>query len=87
MTTPGLVAFKKSSVIPTAFHVANSNYIGFIWDGNEMHWTGVFKNKDEAENELRCIEKRISYELIKTMEDQGFYPKTCYDIRESISER
>jgi hypothetical protein len=75
MTMPELVAFKRSSVIPTAFHVANPDYIGYIWDGNEMHWTEVFKNKDEAENELRCFEKRISYELIKTMEEQGFYPE------------
>lgn len=72
---PELVAFKRSSVLPTAFHVSDPGYWGYIFDGNEMHWTPVFKDKKEAENELRCLEKQLSFELIKTKEDQGFYPE------------
>lgn len=74
MTTPETVAYKQSSVIPTAFHIPNPKYIGYIWDGNQMHWTKVFADEGDAEDELRCLQKQLSYELIKTMVDDGFYP-------------
>lgn len=75
MIMPELVAFKRSSVLPTAFHVPDPEYWGYVFDGSEMHWTAVFKDKEEAENELRCLQKQLSFELIKTKEDQGFYPE------------
>jgi hypothetical protein len=34
----------------------------------------------EAELELRCLEKRLSYELIKTVEDEGSYPERVIAI-------
>ena len=73
MTTPELAVFKRSNVVPTAFHIPNPEYWGYVFDGKQMHWTKAFKDKAEAENELRCLEKQLSYELIETMEDLGFY--------------
>lgn len=74
MSTPKVVAYKSSQVLPTAYHIQNPMYVAFIFDGNETHWSKPFKDKQEAECELRCMEKQISFELIKTKEDEGFYP-------------
>jgi hypothetical protein len=75
MTTPGIVTYKSSQVLPTAYHVQDPMYVAFIFDGDKTHWSEPFKDKEEAENELRCMEKQISFELIKTMQDDGFYPR------------
>jgi hypothetical protein len=40
----------------------------------------------EASLELRCLEKRISYELIKTMEGEGFYPHRAIIMEEKYQE-
>ena len=50
-------------------------YVAFIFDGDKTYWSEPFEDKSEAENELRCMEKQISFELIKTMQDEGFYPE------------
>lgn len=75
MTTPGIVAYKSSQVLPTAYHIQDPMYVAFIFDGDKTHWSEPFKDKGEAENELRCMEKQMSFELIKTMQDDGFYPE------------
>ncbi len=75
MTMPGIVAYKSSQVLPTAYHVQDPMYVAFIFDGDKTHWSEPFEDKGEAENELRCMEKQMSLELIKTMQDDGFYPE------------
>lgn len=42
--------------------------------GSENHYTPCFDSKEEVELELRCLEKRLSFETIETMEGEGYYP-------------
>lgn len=42
--------------------------------GSENHYTDCFDSKEEVELELRCLEKRLSFEVIETMEGEGYYP-------------
>jgi len=66
---------KISQVVPSGWHVTNPKYAGHIRIGPENHFTPWFDTRNEAELELRCLEKRLSYELIKTVEDEGCYPE------------
>lgn len=50
--------------------------------GGENHYTEVYNNQEEAELELRCLEKRLSFESIKTMQDEGYYPERAIKIEE-----
>lgn len=87
MTTPEIVAYKSSQVLPTAYHIKNPMYVAFIFDGNKTYWSEPFENKLEAENELRCMEKQINFELIKTMQDEGFYPERSTILKNQYQKR
>ena len=78
-TTPK-VASKISQVLPNCWHEPNPKYAGHVRIGSENHLTGWFDSRNEAELELRCLEKRLSYELIETVEGEGFYPERAIEI-------
>jgi hypothetical protein len=71
---------KISQVVPSGWHVANPKYAGHIRIGPENHFTEWFDTRVEAELELRCLEKRLSYELVETVEDKGCYPERVIAI-------
>ena len=73
---------KISQVVPSGWHVTNPKYAGHIRIGPENHFTPWFDTRNEAELELRCLEKRLSYELIETVEDEGCYPERAKLIEE-----
>ena len=73
--TSSRVNSKISQVVPSGWHVTNPKYAGHIRIGPENHFTPWFNTRNEAELELRCLEKRLSYELIKTVEEEGVYPE------------
>ena len=73
---------KRSQVLPSNFHQEEKQYAGFITIGGEAHVTDWFENKEEAELELRCLEKSLSYELIETVEMEGMYPERARIIEE-----
>jgi hypothetical protein len=73
---------KRSQVLPSNFHQEEKQYAGFITIGGEAHVTAWFETKDEAELELRCLEKSLSYELIETVEMEGMYPERARIIEE-----
>jgi hypothetical protein len=66
---------KISQVVPSCWHEPSPNYAGHIRIGPENHFTTWFDTRKEAELELRCLEKRLSYELIETVEEEGYYPE------------
>jgi len=66
---------KISQVVPSCWHEPNPMYAGHIRIGGENHFTPWFDARNKAELELRCLEKRLSYELIKTVEEEGYYPE------------
>jgi len=51
--------------------------------GSENHYTAYFDTVDEASNELRCLEKKLSFELIETTEDEGCHPERAKLIEEA----
>lgn len=86
MTTPkqtktsSKVDSKLSQILPSAWHVPNPKYAGQVKIGFEIHFTEWFDSKEEAELELRCLEKRQGYELIETVEGEGYYPERAIAI-------
>ena len=80
--TSSKVNSKISQILPSGWHVTNPKYAGHIRIGHENHFTPWFDTRNEAELELRCLEKRLSYELVETVEDEGFYPERAKLIEE-----
>jgi hypothetical protein len=75
LTTTGKITQKVSQVLPTSYHLPKCQYYGCVKIGSENHYTLYFDSKEEAELELRCLEKRLSFETIETMEGEGYYPE------------
>jgi len=71
---------KISQIVPSGWHIPNPKYAGHIRIGHESHFTEWFDTRDEAELERRCLEKRLSYELIETVEGEGYYPERAIAI-------
>jgi len=66
---------KRSEILATAYHVPNPRYFAWVSIGSEVHYSEPYDTREGADNERRCIEKRLSYELVETMEGEGCYPE------------
>jgi hypothetical protein len=73
---------KISQILPTNYHLKEKKYYGHICIGGENHYTEIFDDEEEAMLELRCLEKRLSFETIKTVQDEGYYPDRSIIIEE-----
>jgi len=73
---------KNSQVLPTNYHLQEKAYYGCVKIGKDNHYTPFFDSFDEALLELRCLEKRLSYETIHTIEMEGFYAERAILIEE-----
>jgi len=73
---------KLSQIIPSCWHLPNPKYAGHVRIGHGSHFTDWFDTREEAELERRCLEKRLSYELIKTVQCEGYYPERAKVIEE-----
>jgi hypothetical protein len=74
--------FKTSQVISSNYHLPEKTYAGFVYIDGKNHVTKWFDTKEEAKLELRCLEKKLNYELIETKEMEGFYPERAKIIEE-----
>lgn len=74
--------YKRSQVLPSNYHLQEKQYAAFVSIGSDYHVSEWFESKEEAELERRCIEKQLSYELIETVEGEGFYPERARIIEE-----
>lgn len=74
--------YKISQVLPTNYHLIERKYFGHVCIGGENHYTELFNDKEEAVLELRCLEKRLSFETIETVQDEGYYPERSIMIEE-----
>ena len=74
--------YKRSQVLPSNFHLQEKQYAAFIFVGSEYYVSKWFETKDEAELEQRCMEKQLSYELVETVEGEGFYPERARIMEE-----
>ncbi len=50
--------------------------------GSDNHYTPFYDTLEEALLELRCLEKRLSYETVETIEMEGYYPQRAILIEE-----
>jgi hypothetical protein len=69
--TESEIAVKSSSIIPSTYQSAECSYAGCVQLGFKMHMTPWFDSKEEAELDLRCLENRLNYALIKTSQEKG----------------
>ena len=73
---------KINRVLPSNYHEEVRLYAGHVYIGGTNHWTKWFDDKEEAALELRCLEKRLSFETIETVEDEGVYPERAKVMEE-----
>ena len=73
---------KRSQVLPTNYHLPEKQYYGCLNIGATNHYTGYFDTIEEAMDELRCLEKRLGFELINTVESEGVYPHRAILVEE-----
>ena len=74
--------YKRSEVFPSNYHLKEKQYAAFIYLEGAYQVSEWFDTEDEAQLELRCMEKRISYEVIETIEEEGFYPERARIMEE-----
>ena len=77
---------KVSQVLPTNYHLKEKQYIGHVQIGGENYYTAAFDSKEEALLELRCLEKQTGFEVIKTTQDEGYYPERSIIIEEKYQQ-
>jgi hypothetical protein len=82
MATSSRPTAKRSETLATAYHVPNPRYFAWVSIGSEVHYSEPYDTREEADNERRCIEKRLSYELVETMEGEGCYPERARIMEE-----
>lgn len=82
-SSPTEKIFQKSSqVLPTNYHLPEKAYYGCVKIGSDNHYTPFYSTIEEAVLELRCLEKRLSYETVQTVEMEGYYPQRAILIEE-----
>ena len=77
---------KRSQVLPSNYHLPEKQYAGCVQVGSIGHYTDWFDTADEALLELRCLEKRMSYEMIETMEGEGYFPERAIIMEEKYQQ-
>lgn len=77
---------KQSQVLPSNYHLPEKQYFGCVRVGSNCYYTDSYDDIMEATLELRCLEKRINYELIETVEGEGFYPERAIIMEEKYQE-
>lgn len=77
---------KTSQVLPSNYHLEQKTYVGHVQIGGDNYYTKYFDTKEETELELLCLEKSLSYELIKTVQDEGVYPERAIIMEQKYQE-
>lgn len=85
-STTSKVDSKASQVLPSNYHLSEKQYYGHVRIGGENYYTDYFDAKEEANLELRCLEKRLSFETYKTIEEEGYYPERSIIIEEKYQQ-
>tara|TARA_R100001594_G_C3872087_1_gene223745 strand:+ start:41 stop:388 length:348 start_codon:yes stop_codon:yes gene_type:complete len=77
---------KRKDVIPSAWHVDNPDYVGYITIGGDSFYTDYFKTKEEAYFALEKLAYKHSYDQIETVEGEGCYPERAKIMNERYKE-
>ena len=54
--------------------------------GSTCTYTSWFNTKEEAELELRCLEKQLSFELVKSWQCEGYFPERAIIMEEKYQQ-
>ena len=81
-TTEKIIS-KSSEVLPSNYHLKQKQYVGCVRIGSDNYYTPYYDTIQEALLELRCLEKRLSFEVFFTVEDEGFYPQRAILMEEA----
>ena len=65
---------KRASILPSDWRPGARKWAACIVIGGDMHWGEWQEDFGEADSDLRCMVNNLSYELIDTVEEEGFYP-------------
>lgn len=86
MKTTEKVTSKLSEVLPSNYHLKQKQYVGCVRIGPDNYYTPYYDSVEEALLELRCLEKRLGFEVIPTVADEGFYPQRAILMEEAYQE-
>ena len=78
--------FKIKDVQPTAWHVSNPDYIGYISIDGDSVYTDVFKTRKEAQEAVNELADSMDFDSIETIEDEGCYPERARIMEERYKE-
>ena len=75
--------YKRAEIIPGDWRPGNRSYCACVVIGGEMYWGDKWQTSiDEADSDLRCMINNLNYDLIETVEDEGFYPERAIIMEE-----
>ena len=73
---------KRASILPSDWRPGARKWAACVVIGSEMHWGDWQEDFGEADSDLRCMVNNLSYDLIETVEDEGFYPERAIIMEE-----
>jgi 4-aminobutyrate aminotransferase-like enzyme len=73
---------KCSQILSSNYHLPEKQYCGCVTIGNKNYYTPYYDSIDEARLELRCLEKQLSYEIVETVQEEGYYPHRAIMVEE-----
>jgi hypothetical protein len=82
LTSTEKISHKCSQVLASNYHLPEKQYCGCVTIGCKNYYTPYYDTIDEARLELRCLEKQLSYEIIKTVQDEGYFPQRAIVVEE-----
>ena len=77
---------KIKDVVPTAWHVTNPDYIGYISIDGDTLYTDTFKTREDAQSAVEELAESINYTDIDTVQDEGCYPERARIMEERYKE-
>ena len=73
---------KRADIIPSDWRPGARKFAACVVIGGDMHWGQWHEDLGEVDSELRCMINNLNYELIDTVEDEGFYPERAIIMEE-----
>ena len=73
---------KRASILPSDWRPGARKWVACVVIGSEIYWGDWQEDFGEADSDLRCMVNNLSYELIETVEDEGFYPERAIIMEE-----
>ena len=73
---------KRADILPSDWRPGSRKWAACVVIGGEMHWGKWQEDFGEADSDLRCMINNLNYDLIDTVEEEGFYPERAIIMEE-----